>query len=51
MQLFLNQEKSIHLKKETNENIEDMLKIPEDQNSSTTQTSSVEQSIINEINK
>ena len=38
-------------KKETNENIEDILKIPEDQNSSTTQTSSVEQSIINEINK
>ena len=38
-------------KKEKNENIENILKIPKDQNSSTTQTSSVEQSIINEINK
>ena len=38
-------------KKEKNENIENILKIPKDQNSSTTQTSSVEQSIINEIKK
>ena len=33
------------------ENIENILKIPKDQNSSTTQISSVEQPIINEINK
>ena len=38
-------------KKENNDNIENILKIPKDQNSSTTSTSSVEQSIINEINK
>ena len=38
-------------KKEKNENIENILKIPKDQNSSTMQTSSVEQSIINEIKK
>ena len=38
-------------KKENNESIKNILKIPKNQNSSTTSTSSVEQSIINEINK
>ena len=38
-------------KKENNQSIENILKIPKNQNSSTTQISSVEKAIINEINK
>ena len=38
-------------KKENNESIENILKIPQDQNSSTKKISSVEKAIINEINK
>ena len=37
--------------KENNKSIKNILKIPKDQNSSNKKTSSVEQAIINEINK